>query len=335
MLQDSVQRYPASLAGGAAAVGTHPQTTLERDAAEFHRVLAELVRISLFRDRDRSGSHDVGVSGAHALDIVVRLGPIGLNQLATELFVDKSTASRLVAALEEKGYISRTVDPDDRRAVLLEVTPAGRELQKRIHDDKLRDVAELLQSFSADTRQTLTARLRQIACSFAIYAGVTDASVCLVPGDHRAIPFGADLRIAGPPDLEEAISLLDSIGLPTGAIAGDRLGSFVVAREPDEGELIGLAGVESYGAVGLLRSVVVAPSYRGAGLGRTLLLAGVNLAKTVGMRDLFLVTTIARDALSRLGWEEVAGEEIPAILRGSEEMRTASASAAVMRLDLS
>ncbi|HEV2124376.1 MAG TPA: GNAT family N-acetyltransferase, partial [Chloroflexota bacterium] len=295
---------------------------------------SELVRISMFRDRDRSGSHDAGVSGAHALDILVRLGPIGLNQLATELFVDKSTASRLVAALEEKGYISRAIDPDDRRAVLLEVTPAGRDLQKRIHDDNLRDVAELLQSFSADTRQALTARLRQIACSFAIYAGVTDASVCLVPGDDRPIPFGADLRVAGPSDLQEALALLELVALPTEGVQHHFPGGFILARDPETETLIGLAGLESYGAAGLLRVVAVHPSYRGVGLGRSLALAAVKLAQVIGVRELYLLTPILENFFLRNGWEKIDHSDLPTVLAASGQLQGHS-TATAMRLRLS
>ncbi len=335
MVESSVLSEAAALSPGASDAERRMQTTLMQDAAEFHRVLTELVRVYMFRDRDRSGSHDVGVTGAHALDILVRHGGIGLSQLATELFVDKSTASRIVADLEEKGYVSRAINREDRRAVRLDVTPAGRELHQRIQADNLREAAELLRSFAADVRQGMTARLRQIACTYAVRAGVTDASICLVPGDPRDIPFGADLRIAGPPDLEEALTLLESVGLPTEGIAEDRLGSFVVAREPEHGELIGVAGVESYGAAGVLRTIAVHPSYRGAGLGRTLLLAVANLAKTVGMRELFLVTTTASDALSPLGWEEVPPEDIPDALQKSLELQRAMSAAPVMRLRLS
>jgi MarR family transcriptional regulator, 2-MHQ and catechol-resistance regulon repressor len=311
------------------------QPTLDRDAAEFNRVLSELVRVYQFRDRDRVGSHDVTGAGAHVLDVLVRLGPIGLNQLAAELFVDKSTASKLVTGLEEKKYLSRTIDPEDRRAVLLEVTGAGRELHERISGDRLRDVTALLRPFTDEHRQGMTTRLRQIIRTYAVYSGFTDASVCVLPANDDPVPFGANLRMAGRADLQEVLTLAEAAGLSVGTMEERLPGTLVIAREPESGELIGLAGLERYGAAGVLWAIAVRTAFRRGGLGKTLLLTVVNLARTLGMRELYLAATQAGDVLSRQGWEEVAREELPATLREVDELRTSAATTAVMRLRLS
>jgi DNA-binding MarR family transcriptional regulator len=46
--------------------------------------------------------------------------------------LDKSTASRVVDALERKGYVERTRHPDDGRALLIQATVAGSRLAVRI-----------------------------------------------------------------------------------------------------------------------------------------------------------------------------------------------------------
>jgi DNA-binding MarR family transcriptional regulator len=51
-----------------------------------------------------------------------------LSALAETACVDLSTISRQVAALEAAGLVSRTTDATDRRAHLIQVTPAGREV---------------------------------------------------------------------------------------------------------------------------------------------------------------------------------------------------------------
>jgi DNA-binding MarR family transcriptional regulator len=63
-----------------------------------------------------------------ALVVLFRLkdgGPVRLSDLAAHLMLDLSTVSRQVKALEERGLVRRTADPDDRRAARVEVAPAG------------------------------------------------------------------------------------------------------------------------------------------------------------------------------------------------------------------
>src|SRR5688572_21605599 len=118
-----------------AAARSTAATRLEADAAALHAALNELVRVYQFRDRDRICCHDVSVTQCYAIEALVRRGPSGLNELAAELYLDKSTASRVVATLRRKGYVSRAAHPEDGRAIVLRVTPSGRRLHDRIRKD--------------------------------------------------------------------------------------------------------------------------------------------------------------------------------------------------------
>ena len=73
--------------------------TLPEDARAVHEALSDLVRVYQFRDRDRICCHDVSVTQCYALEALIRRGPITLGELAAELYLDKSTASRVVGTL--------------------------------------------------------------------------------------------------------------------------------------------------------------------------------------------------------------------------------------------
>src|SRR5262245_28985568 len=92
---------------------------LDADADAPHSALNELVRVYQFRDRDRICCHDVSVTQCYAIEALIRRGPSGLNDLAAELYLEKSTASRVVATLERKGYVTRSAHPEDGRAIVL------------------------------------------------------------------------------------------------------------------------------------------------------------------------------------------------------------------------
>jgi DNA-binding MarR family transcriptional regulator len=114
---------------------TTPDSSLEKDAENLYAALSELVRVYQFRDRDTICCYDVSVTQCYAIEALLRRGPSGLNELAAELYLDKSTTSRVVTTLERKGYVTRASHPDDGRAVVLSVTRAGRKLHDRIRKD--------------------------------------------------------------------------------------------------------------------------------------------------------------------------------------------------------
>jgi len=64
-------------------------------------------------------------SQAHALQVLGQSNLIPLYQLAGHLHLEKSTVSRLVNTLVERGWVERTINPENRREVLLKLTDAG------------------------------------------------------------------------------------------------------------------------------------------------------------------------------------------------------------------
>jgi len=136
--------------------------TLESDARALHRTLEDLIRLIQFRDRDRICCHDVSVSQCYALETLVAGGPMRLNELAGRLYLDKSTASRVVDGLVAKGAVERTRHPEDGRAVLLAVTPAGRALFERIEADLLAEVRAVLVELDPEVRRATIRLIQQL-----------------------------------------------------------------------------------------------------------------------------------------------------------------------------
>jgi len=146
-----------------AAKDAPSRTELRAEAEELYDALTELVRVYQFRDRDRICCHDVSVTQCYAIEALVRRGPSTLNALAAELFLDKSTASRVVGTLERKGYVTREKDEKDARYVVLTVTAPGRRLHDRIREDLVGQEARLLESFDPQVRKAFPKLLRKLA----------------------------------------------------------------------------------------------------------------------------------------------------------------------------
>ena len=135
---------------------------LRADAEALHRALGDLLRLYQFRDRDRIGCHGLSVSQCYALEAVIRKRGLGVNDLAAELFLDKSTVSRVVKGLEEKGMVVRRPDPGDGRAVLLVASPEGAALYARIEAEMIEQEAGILADMAPGTRGELTRALRAL-----------------------------------------------------------------------------------------------------------------------------------------------------------------------------
>ena len=133
------------------------------DTLAFHRALADLVRVYQFRDRERICCYDVSVTQCYALEALIEGGAQTLNDLAATLYLDKSTTSRVVDALEAKGYASRRTHPASRRSVLVEVTAGGRLLHARIERDILLEEQRLLDEFPPAVRMQMAELMHELA----------------------------------------------------------------------------------------------------------------------------------------------------------------------------
>lgn len=135
-------------------------------------------------------------------------------------------------------------------------------------------------------------------------------------------------------DLPRLLSLLDSVGLPREGVA-EHLPGFLVARDA-AGRVAGCVGMERHGPVALLRSAAVAHDLQGAGLGRRLTAALLELARSEGVREVVLLTTTAQKFFAeKFNFSEAARSDYDSQLADSPEWRLPRCSSAVlMRLDL-
>lgn len=158
----------------------HPDLELAAEARELRTSISELIRVYAFRDRDRICCYDVSVTQSNALDALVERGPLTLNDLAAALYLDKSTTSRVVTALETKGYAARGENPESRRSILIETTAAGAELKERIEHDLLMEEMRLLEDVPPEVRKAAARLVSRLAHAAAARVNTTGGSCCML-----------------------------------------------------------------------------------------------------------------------------------------------------------
>lgn len=139
------------------------------------------------------------------------------------------------------------------------------------------------------------------------------------------------LRPAADRDLPRIRELLLRSDLPTAGV-GPHLARYRVACDP-EGRVLGAVGIERHGPDALLRSLVVDPVARGAGLASRLVAAAIAMARDESADGLYLLTTDAAGYFARHGFVEIDRGSAPAGIRASEEFSSlCPGTATVMRL---
>ena len=122
--------------------------------------LAGRLRLAVTRTARRlrqEGGGGLSPSLTSALSTVDRHGPLTPSELATRERVQRPTATRIVARLEEQGLTARTADPADGRSSLVSATAEGRALLQALRTQKDAYLARRLATLTADERATLTA----------------------------------------------------------------------------------------------------------------------------------------------------------------------------------
>jgi DNA-binding MarR family transcriptional regulator len=86
-----------------------------------------------------------------------------LKTIADEYGLTLPTASRAVDVLLERGIVSRTEDPDDRRVRRVALTEAGRDIAQRFVDLRVGGIYSFLDSLTPEQRAGLAEALAPIA----------------------------------------------------------------------------------------------------------------------------------------------------------------------------
>lgn len=124
---------------------------LEELANRLHSTAIHLLRLVRVQDV----ASGVAPARLSALSVIVFAGPLSLNELARAEQVRPPTMSRIVDALEAAGLARRKINPEDRRAVVIEATEKGTAI---LHEGRRRRVRALAQRLAGLT----TTELRQI-----------------------------------------------------------------------------------------------------------------------------------------------------------------------------
>lgn len=128
------------------------ETTLASDllavVARINRLANQRVRLPL------------PFAQARLLSTIEAEGRARISDLAALDHCSQPTMTTQVRRLEDAGLVSRTVDPDDARAVLISITPHGVATLEQVRADRGNAIDPFLEELDSSDRDTLAAAVQ-------------------------------------------------------------------------------------------------------------------------------------------------------------------------------
>jgi DNA-binding MarR family transcriptional regulator len=106
---------------------------------------------------------ELSPSLARALSVLARDGDLRLSALAEKLRIVPRSATEVVDDLQRMGLVTRRPDPDDRRAVLVALTPGGSRTSQAIQEARQAEGERFFAALDASDRADLARVLRKLS----------------------------------------------------------------------------------------------------------------------------------------------------------------------------
>jgi DNA-binding MarR family transcriptional regulator len=163
-------RSPRARANGAPSsdAGEEPVEATARAVLDAFRSVARGLRANGAEVESELGAFPAQL---HTLQALVRSPAASLKELAERTHTDPSSSSVVVQRLVERGLVARRPDVDDRRRMIIALTPAGRAAVARAPDGASARVSSALDALSDRERAALARLLDTLAHEL---AGVGD-----------------------------------------------------------------------------------------------------------------------------------------------------------------
>lgn len=94
---------------------------------------------------------------------------------------------------------------------------------------------------------------------------------------------------------------------------------FILAKDSEK--IVGCIGLEVYGEIGFVRSLAVKTAFRDQGIAGALYQECEKHAKSIGIRDLYLLTVTAETFFAKRGWKRTDRGDAPEVICRTEEFK--------------
>ncbi|WP_257455967.1 MarR family winged helix-turn-helix transcriptional regulator [Archangium lipolyticum] len=110
-------------------------------------------------------SHEITTPQFAVLETLLHLGPMSQGELGRKLLRSNPNMTALLDNLERNGWIQRARSPEDRRVMVVSLSPEGRRVIEKVFPVHAAHVAALLGVLTAEEQEQLGALCKKLGLS--------------------------------------------------------------------------------------------------------------------------------------------------------------------------
>jgi DNA-binding MarR family transcriptional regulator len=135
------------------ALARNPADQTRADAERLSHIILELQRCFVLRLCKQLAPGNVSFPQFFLLAYLDQKEVLTMSAIAQKMGHTTAAASGLVARLENLGYVVRSVARDDRRKVMVCITPKGSALVRRIREEMVGNLMKILDHLTPDEQK--------------------------------------------------------------------------------------------------------------------------------------------------------------------------------------
>jgi DNA-binding MarR family transcriptional regulator len=137
------------------ATSTHANGASSADAVTDAVLTASRLLVAVSARSIAAVEESITLPQFRLLVVLSTQGAVKLMQVAEQLGVAPSTATRMIDRLIGAGLVDRETNPNSRREVVLSLSPAGRAVVRQVTQRRRRDIARIVARMPEQQRQGL------------------------------------------------------------------------------------------------------------------------------------------------------------------------------------
>ena len=139
--------------GALTAFARSPTDQIRADAERLSHIILEMQRCFVLRLSKQLAPGNVSFSQFFLLAYLDQKEVLTMSAIAKKMGHTTAAASGLVARLENLSYVMRSVARDDRRKVMVCITPKGSALVRRIREEMVGNLMKILNHLTPDEQK--------------------------------------------------------------------------------------------------------------------------------------------------------------------------------------